>query len=326
MQGRRVVNAMNDKQQLKPVGTAAVSLGPARPRSRKRKPRCGAGNIMPIIKDATPCVEPLVQTAHKNDEAASLRLAVVHEVLHTGVLVGVTGSIVNDLFATGRLNLPVTAGGFVPPDPIILRTHGPFVFNAESRKEVRQSIGSFCTILSHAKARMHVAIAEARQAKPSSEAISECTNLWRCAAAAGAEMVQAFDYKTKFAVGEISVENVNKLVDLLEGVRDGASPCFNNGTPRFPSWAQRRRFRRIVLNMEAMLVTNGREHKLLVADVSQGGMRIVTAQPLKIGAIVIVRLGTGRRFVSVVSWQNGQSVGVRFNRELPPDDPLLASG
>ena len=181
-------------------------------------------------------------------------------------------------------------------------------------------------VLSHAKARMHVAIAEARQAKPSSEAISECTNLWRCAAAAGAEMVQAFDYKTKFAVGEISVENVNKLVDLLEGVRDGASPCFNNGTPRFPSWAQRRRFRRIVLNMEAMLVTNGREHKLLVADVSQGGMRIVTAQPLKIGAIVIVRLGTGRRFVSVVSWQNGQSVGVRFNRELPPDDPLLASG
>ena len=23
---------------------------------------------------------------------------------------------------------------------------------------------------------------------------------------------------------------------------------------------------------------------------------------------------------------NGQSVGVRFNRELPPDDPLLAAG
>lgn len=73
-------------------------------------------------------------------------------------------------------------------------------------------------------------------------------------------------------------------------------------------------------------MVNGGEHNLLVADVSQGGMRIVTAQPIKIGAIVIVRMRTGRRFVSVVAWHNGQSVGVQFNRELPPDDPLLAGG
>ena len=137
---------------------------------------------------------------------------------------------------------------------------------------------------------------------------------------------QSLDDRTRFASGEINEETVNKIVDLLGRVRDGASPCLNNGTPGVPSWAQRRQFRRIALNMEARLVVNGREHNLLVADVSQGGMRIVTAQPIKIGAIVIVRLRTGRRFVSVVAWHSGQSVGVQFNRELPPDDPLLAAG
>ena len=326
MQGRRVVDAMNDKQQLRPVGTASVRLGHAGPRSINREPRCGARNVMPIIKDVTPRVEPPVQTEHKIDEAVSLRFAVVQEVLHTGVLVGVTGSIVNDLFATGRLKMPRAAGGFVPPDPIILRTHGPTVFNVASRSGVRNEIGSFCSILSLAKARTHVAIADARQAMTSNEAIPECTNLWRCAAGAGVEMIQSLDDRTRTASGEINEENVNKLVELLGRVRDGASPCLNHGTPGVPSWAQQRQFRRIALNMEARLVVNGGEHNLLVADVSQGGMRIVTAQPIKIGAIVIVRMRTGRRFVSVVAWHNGQSVGVQFNRELPPDDPLLAGG
>ena len=317
---------MNGKQLMRPVRDASVTLGHGRDRSRQRMPRFGDRDIMPPINDAASRVEPPGRIEHRIDEDVSLRLAVVQEVLHTCVLVGVTGSIVNDLFATGRLNMPIAAGGFVPPDPIILRMHGPIVFNVGSRRGVRNSIGSFCTILSLAKARTRIAIADARQAMASKEAVPECTNLWRCAAGAGAEMMQTLDYSTGFLPGEINDENVNNLIGLLEGVRDGASPCINNGAPRFPSWAQRRRFRRIVLNMEAMLVVNGREHKLLVADVSQGGMRIVTAQPLTIGAIVIVRLRTGRRFVSVVAWHNGQSVGVQFNRELPPDDPLLAGG
>ena len=317
---------MNDKLLMRPVLDAWFTLGHAGNRSRQRTPRIGDRDIMSPKKDAAPRGEPPVQTEQKIDEAVSLRLAVVHEVLHTGVLVGVTGSVVNDLFATGRLNMPVAAGGFVPPDPIILRTHGPFVFNVASRRGVRNSIGSFCSILSLAKARTHVAIANARQAMSSKDTIPECTNLWRCAAGAGVEMLQTLDYHTRFSSGEINEENVSKLVNLLAGVRDGASPCLNNGKPSVPSWAQRRQFRRIVLNMEAMLVVNGREHKVLVADVSQGGMRIVTTQSLKIGAIVIARLQTGRRFVSVVAWHNGQSVGVQFNRELPPDDPLLASG
>ena len=315
---------MSGKQLMRPVRDASVTLGHAGDRSRQRTPR--DRDIIPPIAVEAPRVEPPVQTTHKIDEEASLRLAVVQEVLHTGVLVGVTGSIVNDLFATGRLNMPVAAGGFVPPDPIILRTHGPFIFNVGSRRGGRNSIEAFCTILTLAKARTRVAIADARQAMSSKEAVPECTNLWRCAAGAGVDMMQTLDYSTRFSAGEINDENVNNLVGLLECVRDGASPCTNNGTPRFPSWAQRRRFRRIVLNMEAMVAVNGREHKLLVADVSQGGMRIVTAQSIKIGAIVIVRLRTGRRFVSVVAWHNGQSVGVQFNRELPADDPLLAAG
>ena len=317
---------MNDQQQLRPVGTAPVTLGHAGPRSRTGATRCSVRNVMPIVKDVTPRLDPPVDAEPKIDEAASLRLAVIHEVLHTGVLVGVTGSIVNDLFATGRQNMPVTAGGFVPPDPIILGAHGARVFNAGSRNEVRQSIGSFLAILSHAKARMHEAIAEARQTRSSKEAIPECTNLWRCAAAAGADMVQSFDYTTNFATGEIDDENINRLVDLLESARDGASPCLDKGTPRIPIWAQRRRFRRIVLNMAAVLVANGREHKIHVADVSQGGMRIVTTHALKMGTIVIVRLTTGRRFVSFIAWHNGESLGVQFNRELPPNDPLLAAG
>ena len=324
--GTMAVDAVNDKQQLRPVGTSLVTFSNAGGRSGKREPRLRDRNVMPVVKSDAPSVEPPARAEHQTDEAASLRIAVVNEVLHTGVLVGVTGSVVNDLFATGRLNMPVAAGRFVPPDPIILRTHGPFVFNVASRRGVQNSIGSFCSILSLAKARTHFAIANARQAITSKETIPECTNLWRCAAGAGIEMMQTLDYSTRFASGEINDDNVNKLVNLLSGVRDGASPCIDNGTPSVPSWAQRRQFRRIVLNMEAMLAVNGREHNVLVADVSQGGMRLVTTQPLKIGTIVIARLRTGRRFVSVVAWHNGQSVGVQFNRELPPDDPLLASG
>ena len=317
---------MNGKQLMRPVRDASVTLGHGRDRSRQRMPRFGDRDIMPPINDAASRVEPPGRIEHRIDEDVSLRLAVVQEVLHTCVLVGVTGSIVNDLFATGRLKMPRAAGGFVPPDPIILRTHGPIVFNVASRSGVRNAIGSFCSILSLAKARTHVAIADARQAMTSNEAIPECTNLWRCAAGAGVEMIQSLDDRTRTASGEINEENVNKLVELLGRVRDGASPCLNHGTPGVPSWAQQRQFRRIALNMEARLVVNGGEHNLLVADVSQGGMRIVTAQPIKIGAIVIVRMRTGRRFVSVVAWHNGQSVGVQFNRELPPDDPLLAGG
>ena len=317
---------MITKQPTGQVRDASVALGHGRDRSRQRMPRVGVRDIVPPIKDEVSRVERPGRTEHGIDEAASLRLAVVQEILHTCVLVGVTGSIINDLFAAGRLNMPRAAGGFVPADPIILRTHGPVTFNVASRRGVRNAIGSFCSSLSLAKARTHVAIADAQQAMTSIEAIPECTNLWRCAAGTGVEMMQSLDASTSFASDEITEENINKLVELLERVRDGASPCLINGTPDVPSWAQRRQFRRIVLNMEARLVVNGHEHNLLVADVSQGGMRIVTAQPIKIGAIVIVRLRTGRRFVSVVAWHNGQSVGVRFNRELPPNDPLLAAG
>ena len=50
---------------------------------------------------------------------------------------------------------------------------------------------------------------------------------------------------------------------------------------------------------------------------------IVPAQAQSVGAAMFVTLHSGRSFSGRVAWCEGSSVGMRFDRQLMPTDPLL---
>jgi hypothetical protein len=52
-------------------------------------------------------------------------------------------------------------------------------------------------------------------------------------------------------------------------------------------------------------------------DVSQGGVKIDTDQPLEAGTAVVITLENLRPLAGTVRWQKGRACGIAFNDLLP---------
>ena len=86
-------------------------------------------------------------------------------------------------------------------------------------------------------------------------------------------------------------------------------PVLENGwRPRLP---------RVEVNRLATLRVGARTYWVRTRDVSQGGVKVETDQPIEPGSDIVVTLENLRPMQGVVRWQNGTVCGISFNQHIP---------
>ncbi len=86
-------------------------------------------------------------------------------------------------------------------------------------------------------------------------------------------------------------------------------PVMNNGwRPRTP---------RVEVDRLATLRVGARTYWVQATDISQGGVKIESDQPLDMGAEVVITLEGFRPVAGTVRWHNGRTCGIGFNVLIP---------
>ena len=88
----------------------------------------------------------------------------------------------------------------------------------------------------------------------------------------------------------------------------------NGWRPRLP---------RVEIDRLATVRVGARTYWVHTRDVSQGGVKIDTDQPLDVGTEVVITLEDFRPLAGTVRWQKGRACGVAFN-DLLPFEELIA--
>jgi hypothetical protein len=119
--------------------------------------------------------------------------------------------------------------------------------------------------------------------------------------------------------------NSKLLNNLLQDVIMGGTPCLDaDGQIELPDLPQRRQSARRTVCQPCLLTHNRVTSQAFVRDASPGGFGLERVPQLVPKTQVEIELPSGRRFSGVVAWCSGSSAGVRFNRALLPNDPLLS--
>ena len=82
----------------------------------------------------------------------------------------------------------------------------------------------------------------------------------------------------------------------------------NGWRPRLP---------RVEIDRLATVRVGARTYWVHTRDVSQGGIKIDTDQPLDVGTEVVITLENFRPLAGTVRWQKGRACGIAFNDVLP---------
>ena len=212
---------------------------------------------------------------------------------------------------------------FLPPEPIIL----PILFrrwsNLNPTPGVTHLFDHYASYLADAK-RLVRSVYASPDGKPRAAQIDEVVSTWQAVASATLLALYEIDRIMDDDADEQQIRS--ELADLLIAVRDGNSPALVDGRPIMPTWAQRRRHRRVLVNMNATARYRGQSHAVLLVNVSQGGIGLDFMSGVKIGEFVAVTLPSGRRLLGSVTWSNGSRAGLVLSSELAADDPLISSG
>jgi PilZ domain len=114
--------------------------------------------------------------------------------------------------------------------------------------------------------------------------------------------------------------------DLLTQVAAGETPCNDGAKVVFPDWTRGRRSVRRWLGAEARIRLADGWHKVMVTDISEGGIGIQSACDLAEGDSVTIEFDTGRIMVgNVARTSKPNKYGIKLHQRLPACDPLLSS-
>ena len=84
-------------------------------------------------------------------------------------------------------------------------------------------------------------------------------------------------------------------------------------------FADRRVYPRVPVALPAFLQANGKRYSVQILDLSAGGAKLTCSARIASGTAVVLDCGTLGRG-AVVRWQNGDALGLCFDRELDPRD------
>jgi hypothetical protein len=87
---------------------------------------------------------------------------------------------------------------------------------------------------------------------------------------------------------------------------------------------ERRPFERRQTGVEAILQVHGRFQRIIIHNVSQGGMKLKDAFGLMAGDIITVEVLSRRVLDATVVWSLSPYTGIAFDQPLADDDPVLS--
>lgn len=114
------------------------------------------------------------------------------------------------------------------------------------------------------------------------------------------------------------------LRGLLHDVSEGRAPLVDRtGRLQVPDLPQRRPPVRKRLRLPGVVECKGKEIKAVVTDISAGGLAVDCSGPLAARSTIVVEIGE-RCMSGRVVWQSGNSAGIKLDKPLKENDPLLA--
>lgn len=124
---------------------------------------------------------------------------------------------------------------------------------------------------------------------------------------------------------DFDVAQMNYLAGLLDDVLQGKCPLLSDGKLVPVRTDFHIRERRVEFNAEALVVNTHRVERVMVCNISQGGLGFEGPGHFEMGQLIEIKLlATGRRLDGRLSWRVGSRAGVAFARQLEATDSLLA--
>jgi hypothetical protein len=120
------------------------------------------------------------------------------------------------------------------------------------------------------------------------------------------------------------VADFGKLRDLLNDVAAGQTPCNDGATVVYPDWTKGRKSARLWLGAEAYLRYSTGWNRIMIDDISEGGVGIRANLPLGIDDFVTLEFDNGRKMTGTVVNKSGDRFGIKFDHRLPSTDPLIS--
>ncbi|MFM9941055.1 MAG: PilZ domain-containing protein [Hyphomicrobiaceae bacterium] len=149
---------------------------------------------------------------------------------------------------------------------------------------------------------------------------------WRRTCAAAAAAIRALDtIEGQLATAPTSGEA--RILELLARAEAGGTPCLDpDGRITIPGWAERRRERRQELRQTATATLGATLVPVVIRDASTSGLGLDLPREAQGGERLTVQLPGGREIAGEIAWSDGQRAGLRLDRRLTENDPLLAPG
>ncbi len=267
--------------------------------------------------------ESFVRHAHEDgDRQRELFEAATSEAENFGVLSAVVCCTLNDLRDRGASTLPNFILGFLPSDPILLqnlRKLSGGVISADLEMHLIYLNGQIYV----AKALLRESVEEKKGFLTHND-VDQISHAWRGVCD---HILLAIAYlDALFPDGRVTAQQIDriKLEHSLLDAREGGTELSLNRDFNFPTWAQKRRHRRVMLNDIGSALIDGRVHTVLITDISVGGLGLDFTEGVRKGDAITVTLSTGRSFQGRISWSAGTRSGLQFDEALPHNDILFS--
>lgn len=212
---------------------------------------------------------------------------------------------------------------FSPPELSLFSASATALIAEETAANLVPALQDFAARISFARQMSLAFVSDLSSGARSIDRETLC-HAWRKACSSAQRAIEALNTELGQLTAVIAPEPPTHLVAHLEEAASGHAPCVEpDGCVIVPGWAERRRSRRVKVDLSAEVHLGSAVAKARVFDLSAGGMGLIGLNNSRRGDSVTVALESGRRFRGTIVWVTGEKAGVRFQQALSPDDALL---
>lgn len=265
--------------------------------------------------------------ATPQDEPNPLLEAIVTDTQTAALLTAAIASFANALHRPGTVRTQAELQMYLPRDPSVLPSLRRWASEAGITGNATETMSAFFVDLGPARRQMERYFADANVIgldRAGALHRLTLTSAWRGTCRSAAAAVRDLASQTEDDLPELYALSAGVLGRILDAAAIGGSPCIDaKGQPFLPALPQRRTSARRMLGQNARVTAAGRTVHAYVRDVSASGFGLEQIANLDVGQVLSIEIATGRRFTGTVVWYKASRAGIRLNRTLTPNDPLL---
>lgn len=260
-------------------------------------------------------------------QASALFEAIVCDTHMAGLLTATLASAVNGFKNSNGSRLPADLEMYVPQTSNVTLGLPRWASEAALGQQLIDSVVTFYADLEPARRQLNRYFQDANSIGPERAVALHrfaLAGAWRGACHSAIAAIRLISEEAEDLLPEFYVLNGGVLTRLLEAAARGETPCIDKtGQPFLPALPQRRHSSRRSVAQSALITAGGSTFRGFVRDVSNGGFGLEQMPIVAPGAQIHIELSTGRRFAGFVAWYSRGRAGIRFEKPLAPNDPML---